>query len=323
VVDLRREAAIDAAMRYLEQPAPLFTRIPVSYRHVPIAMRVRILRLLARLDRSESQFPAYPIERSIDAGVVSGGYDRRRSAVLLTHDVDSEAELALIEPIRRLERDRTLVSSWGFVPRVSWPNEALARRLVDEDCEIYWHDIGHDGKLPYMDRESMRRAFDEVASRHPWAGDLMLAFRAGQALASVDLIDVVAERFSIDMSIPDTEFGGPYGRTAGCGTVFPFVLRGLLEIPFTLPQDVYLRQVQRLSPDQVLAAWLSKLEYIKSVGGVAVLNVHPIWVSGRDRGMASSYEAFLDAIVADDQLLPTTPSKLQGLLRRTATSTPT
>jgi hypothetical protein len=314
VVDLHREAAVDAAMRYLEQPAPLYTRLPVSYRLVPIGIRVRILRLLSALDRSAPGFPAYPIERSIDVGVVSDGYDDRRCAVLLTHDIDSWEELALIEPIRILERDRALVSAWGFVPRISWPTEELARGLVDEGCEVYCHDIAHDGRLPYRDRESIRRAFDDVAARSPWASELMRAFRAGQALQSVDLVDVLAERFTIDMSIPDTELGGPYGRTAGCATVFPFMLRGVLEIPMTLAQDVFLRQVHGLSPKAVLAAWLSKLEYIKSVGGVAVLNVHPVWGSGRNRDMAAAYAAFLDAIRADEALRITTPSALRSII---------
>jgi hypothetical protein len=313
-MDLHREAAVDAGLRYLRQPAPLFTRLPVSYRRVPIQWRVRILRILAVLDRSESRFPAYPIERSIDEGVLSSGYNGRRSAFLLTHDVDSAAELALIEPIRKIERDRSLVSSWGFVPRVSWPDETVARRLVEERCEVYWHDIAHDGRLPYMDRDSMRRAFDDVTTRSPWAAELMRAFRAGQALASVDLIDVLAERFSIDMSIPDTELGGPYGRTAGCGTVFPFMLRGVLEIPMTLAQDVFLRQVQGLSPDAVLAAWLAKLAYIKSVGGVAVLNVHPVWIGDRDPGMRNAYAALLDAVAADHELLTATPSTMRYAL---------
>ncbi len=314
MVDLHREAAIEAAMRYLEQPAPLFTRLPVSYRLVPIGIRVRLLRLLSAIDRSPPGFPAYPIERSIDAGVASDGYHGRRSAVLLTHDIDSADELALIEPIRRAERERGLVSAWGFVPEVSWPTEELARGLVAEGCEVYWHDIAHDGRLPYMHRDSIRRAFDEVAKRSPWAIELMQAFRAGQALQSVDLMDVLSERFSIDMSIPDSELGGPYGRTAGCGTVFPFMLRGLLELPLSLAQDVYLRQVQGLSPADVLAAWLSKLDYIKSVGGVAVLNVHPVWIGDRDPKMTNAYAALLDAVAADHELLIVTPSTMRYAL---------
>jgi hypothetical protein len=310
-LELHREAATNAAMRYLSQPRPLFTRLPVSYRHVPIGWRVRILRLLSALDRTPPSFPDYPIERSIDQDVTSPGYAGRRAAVLLTHDIDSAEELSMIEGVRRLERDRGLPSSWGFVPRVSWPAESLVRGLVGEGCEVYLHDIGHDGRLPYLTPDRMRQAFDGVTARSPWATELITTFRAGQAVASVDLIDVVSERFAIDMSIPDSELGGPYGGTAGCGTVFPFLLRGVLEIPWTLAQDVYLHQVQGLSPDGVLAKWIAKLSYIKSVGGVAALPSHPIWIGEHDTGMHAAYSTFLDAIAHDDDLWVTTPTALR------------
>jgi hypothetical protein len=125
------------------------------------------------------------------------------------------------------------------------------------------------------------------------------------------LIDVVSERFAIDMSIPDSELGGPYSGTAGCGTVFPFLLRGVLEIPWTLAQDVYLRQVQGLTPDGVLANWIAKLSYIKSVGGVAVLPSHPIWIGEHDPGMHAAYSRFLDTVAGDDDLFVTTPTALR------------
>jgi hypothetical protein len=308
-------------MAYLEQPAPISSRLPFNYRIVPIGARIRLLRLLSRLDRGPATFPAYPIERSIDIDVDPPRYSGRPAALLLTHDVDSGAELSMIDSIRAMERERSLVSSWGFVPLLSWPEETTARALVGEGCEVYWHGIGHDGRLPYLAPTEIRSAFDAVARSSPWAVELMRAFRAGQALASTPLIDAVAERFEIDLSIPDTELGGPYGKTAGCGTVYPFELRGVLEIPFTLAQDVYLRQVQRLTPDGVLDAWRSKLRYIKSIGGVAALNVHPIWVSDRDPGMRETYSKFLDGVADDEQLLITTPSALRRILLEPPRST--
>ena len=77
-------------------------------------------------------------------------------------------------------------------------------------------------------------------------------------------MDVLAEYFTIDMSIPDSERDGPYGGHAGAGTVFPFMLRGLLEIPVTMPQEVFLRQVYGLSADESLRIWRDKLAYIKT-----------------------------------------------------------
>jgi hypothetical protein len=314
VLALDRPAATDAAERYLHLPRPLFTRLPVSYRLVPLSIRTRILRLLARIRSAEPRFPAWPIEPSIDIGVSGGGYAGRRAALVITHDVDSRPELDLIEGLRSLERRLGVVSSWGFVPDQSWPTEDQARRLVDEGCDVYWHDIGHDGRLPYLPIDDIRAAFDRVASQSPWAPTLMRAFRSGQLLASTALMDVVAERFAVDLSIPDTERDGPYGSTAGCGTVFPFRFRGVLELPLTLPQDVFLREVYGLSAEETLAAWTDKLAHVKLVGGVAVLNVHPIWANASRPDMLGAFERFVRAAAADDDLLITTPGRLSELL---------
>jgi hypothetical protein len=228
--------------------------------------------------------------------------------------VDSRPELELIETLRATERDIGVVSSWGFVPKLSWPSESVAQRLVDAGCEIYWHDIGHNGRLPYLPIDEMRAAFDRVAALTPWAVELMRAFRSGQLLTSPDLMTVIAERFSIDMSIPDTERGGPYGPAAGCGTVFPFRFRGLLELPLTLPQDVFLREVYGLSAEDTLAVWNDKLDYIKQVGGVAVLNIHPVWVNPSRPDMLDAFVRFLRDAADDGEMLITTPGHLFDLV---------
>lgn len=292
----------------------MFTRLPISYRSVPLSIRTRVLRVLAKARPADPRFPAWPIETSIDAGLTSGGYGGRRAALVVTHDIDSRPELELIGKIRALERDIGVATAWGFVPDLSWPTESVARQLVDDGCEIYWHDIGHNGRLPYLPVAEIRAAFDRVDASSPWAVELMRAFRSGQLLASPDLMTVVAERFVIDLSIPDTERDGPHGSTAGCGTVFPFRIRGLLELPLTLPQDVFLRQVYGLSPEAALAVWSEKLTYIKQVGGVAVLNVHPVWANPSRPDTLEAFVRFLGDAAADDQLLITTPGRLLDLL---------
>ena len=144
------------------------------------------------------------------------------------------------------------MASFGFVPRVSWPTEDMARGLVADECEVYVHDVAHDGRLPYQTRDVIRTAFRRLFDASPWAGELMRTFRAGQLLCSPVLMDVLAEYFAVDMSLPDTERAGPYGGNAGCGTVLPFHFHGLLEIPVTMPQEVFLRQVYGLSADESL-----------------------------------------------------------------------
>jgi hypothetical protein len=236
--------------------------------------------------------------------------------LLLTHDIDSRAELGLVAGIRDAERARGLPSAVGLVPRISWPSQAYAEDLVASGAELYCHDLAHDGRLPALPAGEAVRAFTAVFEASPWARPLMRGFRSGQLLMSPDLRAAVGETFDYDMSLPDTERGGAYGFSAGCATVFPFLIGQLLEIPLTLAQDVFLLQVHRLSPEGALACWLQKLDYVASVGGVAVLNVHPVWVNPSRRRMWHVYVRFLNSVSTDKRLWVTTPAGLAQWLSR-------
>src|SRR5204862_1800150 len=135
----------------------------------------------------------------------------------------------------------------------------------------------------------IRATIETVFTASPWARPLMRGFRAGQLLTSPTLRAVTGELFDYDLSIPDTERGGPYGYAAGCGTVYPFRVGRLVVIPLTMPQDVYLRHVYGLDAAGSLAVWQRKLEHIRTVGGVAVLNVHPVWVNPGRPDMWDAY----------------------------------
>ncbi|HEU4672525.1 MAG TPA: hypothetical protein VFS32_06465 [Candidatus Limnocylindrales bacterium] len=312
---LDRPRAAAAADRYLAHNPPLFSRLPVSYRAVPLGLRTRLLAVAARARRHEGTWPSWPIVQSIDHGLEAPMYAGHRAAFILTHDIDSAEELGLVDLALELDRRHGIASSYGFVPEQSWPMERLVRDLVADGREVYWHDIRHDGRLPYVGRARIRAAFDAVRLRSPWTVELMRTFRAGQLLASRDLISVVGEIFAVDMSIPDTERDGPFGAAAGCGTVFPFRLGPVLEVPVTMPQDVFLRQVYRWSPDAIEELWLQKLSYIARVGGVANLNVHPIWIA-HDRELRGVVDRLLEWVTADSAFLVTTPSRLAVELGR-------
>jgi len=327
---LHRETAAFAA--YGSAAQPLFSRLPIPYRVVPQSARTALLRALyRRAERriGDAAWPRWPVERSLDDARASawahaaarGGIVARtpawpggRAPLLITHDIDSAADLSRIAPIRALEREIGVASSFGFVPRLSWPARAAVEALVDEGCEVYLHDIGHDGRLPYAGPAAIAAAFDAVFREHAWARPLMCGFRAGQLLTSPALRRVVADWFDYDLSIPDTERGGPYGDAAGCGTVFPFLDGSLVEIPLTLPQDVYLRHVYGLTAGQALEMWRRKLDHIVSVGGVAVLNVHPVWVNPARPDMWQAYRTFLAEARADARLWITTPSSVVAAL---------
>jgi hypothetical protein len=311
----------NAVDRYIDGPRPLYTKLPASYRRVPLRARTTVLRGLARLRPAASaDFPDWPIERRIDEADGRSGrrlsYAGKPAAVVITHDLDSRPELAEIDRIRDLEASLGLISAFGFVPTESWPTEHVARSLVDQGFEVYWHDIAHNGRLPYLGKPGIRAEFDRIAKAHPWAVEMMGAFRAGQLLVSRDLMDVVAERFQVDLSIPDSERDGPYGGAAGCGTVIPFRYGPLLELPLTLPQEVYLHMVYRLPAQECLRIWIEKLAWVRSIGGVAVFNIHPVWVNAAQPELFAAFKDFLQHIAQQSDVLVTTPTALARVLEQ-------
>jgi hypothetical protein len=127
------------------------------------------------------------------------------------------------------------------------------------------------------------------------------------------LLGSLADWFEYDLSLPDTERGGPYGSGAGCATVYPFLVDGLLEIPLTMPQDFFLLNVEHYDSDRMLSVWRAKLEAVLSRGGVAVVNTHPVWTNPKRAGAWAAYGGLLETIVSADAWV-TTPSRLRGWL---------
>jgi hypothetical protein len=317
--------------RYLSNPQPAFSRLPFDYRLIPSPIRSAGLTLLDRLHAGDTAaaFPGWPDESRLDdlrariwagaakrtnVGLSTPAYPKGcRGTVLLTHDIDSRADIDRIAPLRQLERQLGLVSSIGFIPEISWPDRAVIAALVEDGCEVYCHDIRHNGKLPYSSQASMRASFDRFFERNGDARDLLRGFRSGQLLMTAQLLGVVGEFFEYDLSLPDTERGGPYGSTAGCASVYPFLVDDLLEIPLTMPQDFFLANVERLDSDGMLSVWRDKLEAVLARGGVAVLNTHPIWANPARASVWSAYGRLLETIAAANAWVAT-PSSLREWL---------
>jgi hypothetical protein len=320
--------------RYVSNPQPAFARLPFDYRLVPSPVRVLGLAVLDRLHSgaADTGYPAWPHERRLDdlraelwadaaarAGLrleipaYPGG---RRGAVLLTHDIDSRADISGISEIRTLERRYGLPSSVGFIPQISWPESAVIDELIADGCEVYCHDMRHDGKLAYKTGAAVRADFERFFREHSEARPQLRGFRSGQLLMTSGLFGSLGDWFGYDLSLPDTEKGGPYGSRAGCATVYPFLVDDLLEIPLTMPQDFFLLNVEHLDSAGMLSVWRDKLEAVLSRGGVAVVNTHPVWTNPKRAGVWAAYEGLLE-MIAGATAWVTTPSPLrEWLLRR-------
>jgi peptidoglycan/xylan/chitin deacetylase (PgdA/CDA1 family) len=258
--------------RWRRARPPLSARLPFHYHRIPApARRLAARVLLAR--RSRPPFPREPIEPSVDAvrwarGERARWPEARRAALLLTHDVDTAAGAARIGLVAELERGIGVRSTF-FLCSHHYPldTEALAR-LEQSGFEIASHGYDHDNRLAFRAEGERARRLDAIAARFrpriPLAG-----FRSPSLLRTPALFASLAGRFAWDSSIPDVDLED----AGGCGTVLPFRIGSLVEIPVTLPMESSLLY-RGEQPAAVFERWTEKLDWIRTVGGVAVAVLH-------------------------------------------------
>jgi len=255
---------------------------------VPIALRRTLQRWHARR-RDATRFPRWPVELSLirfqqlllrsllrdvsELPHVALWPGDRRFALVLTHDVDSAEGFARIESVARVERDLGFRSAWFIVPelyRVDW--DYLAR-LVEDGFEIGIHGLKHDGRL-FESREIFASRLSRINEHVRRAG--AVGFRSPATLRRPEWLREVAVEY--DASYFDTDPFEP--QPGGTCSWFPFFLGGLVELPYTLPQDFTLFEKLRLDAADV---WIRKLELIERFRGMALLLTHPDYLDRHER----------------------------------------
>lgn len=314
---------------YLNRVRPLFTRIPVPYYKISRPIRNLILnsvytirKMLKFFTNSKYNFPAWPIEYSLDAmrwllwsaAAKLAGIDfvktpypmQKKFACLLTHDVDSIEAIDEIEKIREIERKYGFPSSWSLLSQKYQPGDSLLRKLIDDNCEVISHGYLHDGKLPYRNADEMRNQLNNIFIKYPWLKSHLYGYRSELLLRNEKLLEILPEIFVYDMSFPDTEMYGPYGLTSGCCTIYPFYNQyNMIEIPLTVPQDFYILFVHKLD---LLKTWKNKIDYIEKFNGCAVINLHPDHII-KHPDLLNIYDEFLKYLAEKNGLI-TTPRRI-------------
>ena len=171
------------------------------------------------------------------------------------------------------------------------------------------HDLHHDGKL-----YRSRKAFDRHAERinhylNAWGA---VGFRSAFMLHNLDWLGRLHVLY--DASTFDTDPFEP--QPDGTKTIFPFWVPrpstglgttlsdparveeskgrdgapGYVELPYTLPQDSTLFLVLG---ESTIDVWTRKLDWIASRGGMALVNVHPDYMSFDRPARTSEYSAGL------------------------------
>jgi len=219
----------------------------------------------------------------------------KKFALVLTHDVESQAGVGKCRQLMELEMKCGFRSSFNFIPEGDYRvNRELREYLTRNGFETGIHDLHHDGRL-YRSRNQFAQKAVQINQHLKYWG--AVGFRSGFMLHNLEWLHDLDIQY--DASTFDTDPFEP--QPDNIGTIFPFwvsglVGRGYLELPYTLPQDSTLfLLLGETSPD----IWFQKLDWIVQKGGMALINVHPDYLRFPGEPVTSRtypaayYESFL------------------------------
>jgi hypothetical protein len=220
-----------------------------------------------------------------------GWPDGKKFAFVLTHDVEGKRGLDRCRQLAELEKGLGVRSSFNFVPEGEYATPPSLRAFLDDaGFEVGVHDLHHDGKL-YRSEQ----AFDRHAERinHYLSSWGAVGFRSAFMLHNLEWL----QRLNVlyDTSTFDTDPFEP--QPDGVNTVFPFLVQrkgadAYVELPYTLPQDSTLFLVLG---ESTIDVWTKKLDWLAARGGMALVNVHPDYMTFDREKRWSEYPADLYA----------------------------
>lgn len=218
-----------------------------------------------------------------------GWPENKKFAFVLTHDAEGQKGLNRCRDLADMEIALGFRSSFNFVPEGEYATPpALREFLTTHGFEIGVHDLRHDGKL-YSSRKNFTmgaKTINQYLSDWGAAG-----FRSAFMLRNFEwLCDL---NILYDASSFDTDPFEP--QPDGANTIFPFWVErpggdGYVELPYTLPQDSTLFLLLRHSG---IDTWIEKLDWVAERGGMALLNVHPDYLSFDGIERSSEYSSRL------------------------------
>jgi peptidoglycan/xylan/chitin deacetylase (PgdA/CDA1 family) len=292
-------------------------------RLIPQRLRYRINAMAIRT-RRRSEFPNWPCESALmdfwrdwlkqslervgvhDAWHIAFWPHGFKCCIVLTHDVESRLGLERMEAVAEIEERHGFRSAWNLALAqypIDW-NRIL--RLRARGFEFGAHGLSHDGRLfrSRKDFAQLAPTLENLARRHGLKG-----FRAPSTLRRAEWIANMS--FDFDSTFADTDPWEP--QAGGTCSLFPFHLRDVVELPYTLPQDHTLIHLLHRDPLQL---WTLKARWIASLGGMILTLTHPDYLSaGR---YLNDYEELLKRLGEIEGAWRTLPSSVADWWRRRA-----
>ncbi|MCG6535271.1 MAG: hypothetical protein L7F78_11390 [Syntrophales bacterium LBB04] len=239
-----------------------------------LQLRLRRLRCRTLLKHSKDVWPIFPSSAKKPAGW-DGWPDGKQFAIVLTHDVEGSRGVSKVPQLVALEKEIGFRSSFNFVARDYHVPGSLMSSLRADGFEIGLHGLHHNNHLSKS--ESIFKRTAEMINYH-MAKNGCLGFRSPAMYHNLRWLHNLNIRY--DASTFDTDPFEP--QPDGVGTIFPFWVpsatetEGYVELPYTLPQDFCLFV---LLQEKSLAIWQRKIDWIAENGGMALVIVHPDYIS--------------------------------------------
>jgi len=292
---------------------------------LPRALQLRLRRVFTRV-QSRSSFPGWPLEDNLHdfyswlfalVTELAGGPvpfldlwpDGRSWALVLTHDVETDAGYRDMGLLRDIERARGYTSSWNFVPLRYQVDDDVVRALEDEGCEVGVHGLRHDGH----DLESRRTLEQRLPAMRDYARRWnAVGFRSPATQRHWELMPMLG--FDYDSSYTDTD---PYEpQPGGCCTYLPYFNQEMVELPITMAQDHTLFAILQ-NPEA--GTWLRKARLLRERHGMVLILTHPDYAG--DRRIVDGYRSLLEEFSEDDTVWHALPRDVATWWRNRAAST--
>lgn len=303
--------------KYTKHRRPPYTYLPFHFHKIPSSVRY-----FFKKNPKKTSFPLWPIEKSLELlreiGIKYNLFNNieyytksylpnnMKYGLILTHDIEAENNWEWVRKIAELEVSLGFRSSWNVVPHYYKIDYNVLDWLVENNFEIGLHGYNHDNKLAYLPIDLIRKRMKDSISfieRYNIKG-----FRSPAWLRTNNLFKVLEEFFVYDMSVLDVDQICPAGSGGSC-SLFPYyITKRLLEIPTTIPYEapmyfsVFAKELNNF--------WLEKIEWIKIINGMIVINTHPDPYYGGNYVMLKEYSYFLENFKNDNECYKLLPREL-------------
>jgi len=293
----------------------LVTKFPFSYRAIPSFIRNRAFRApRAALELTDDKLSPVECLRVIFLAslVVAAGraipriafWRRGKShALAITHDV--ETKLGLEDGAERctdIESKLGVRSTWN-IPSERYPLSSQLVVSLAAAGEVGGHDTKHDGGLIFESFDNKVKRVGKCKARlESLSKKKVRGFRSPLLQHGRELLGALEKAgYMYDSSVPSWEPLSPTSlRPHGVGTVFPFFVSEILEIPVSLPQDHQLIRVSGLTISEAVKELFRVSKSIRGIGGACVLLIHPDYEFGLSEN-TEEYHRLLEKFKSDPE----------------------